>query len=75
MFLILQDVISYGCGGDMMFEYKFLIYYYEDKLKWQEIVKVIVVVVQICQIIKVIVFKNFVNLLDCEGDCFYENLL
>lgn len=37
---VLKDVISYGCGGDMMSEYKSLIYYHEDKPKWQETVKV-----------------------------------
>lgn len=45
MSVILQDVISYGCGGDMMSEYKSLIYYHEDKPKWQETVKVTVAVV------------------------------
>ncbi|XP_062566377.1 dedicator of cytokinesis protein 1-like isoform X2 [Saccostrea cucullata] len=37
---ILQNVISHGCGGEMMSEYKTLIYYHEDKPKWHETVKV-----------------------------------
>ncbi|XP_056005673.1 dedicator of cytokinesis protein 1-like isoform X3 [Ostrea edulis] len=37
---ILQNVISHGCGGEMMSHYKSLIYYHEDKPKWQETVKV-----------------------------------
>jgi len=36
----LQDVINPGCGGASNSEYKTLIYYHEDKPKWQEIVKV-----------------------------------
>nr|XP_022344054.1 dedicator of cytokinesis protein 1-like isoform X2 [Crassostrea virginica] len=37
---VLENVISYGCGGEMMSAYKSLIYYHEDKPKWQETVKV-----------------------------------
>ncbi|KAK3095553.1 hypothetical protein FSP39_016043 [Pinctada imbricata] len=36
----LKNVISHGCGGEMMSEYKSLIYYHEDKPKWFETVKV-----------------------------------
>lgn len=37
---VLQDVISFGCGGDMMSEYKSMVYYHEDKPKWFETFKV-----------------------------------
>ena len=40
MFAVLQDVISFGCGGDMMSEYKSMVYYHEDKPKWFETFKV-----------------------------------
>lgn len=70
--LILQDVISYGCGGDMMSEYKSLIYYHEDKPKWQETVKVTSCCLDLSD------YKgdclNLVKLSDCEGDCSHENL-
>ena len=35
-----QDVISFGCGGDMMPEYKSMVYYHEGKPKWHETFKV-----------------------------------
>ncbi|XP_070212219.1 dedicator of cytokinesis protein 1-like isoform X7 [Littorina saxatilis] len=37
---VLQDVISFGCGGDMMSEYKSMVYYHEDKPKWFETFKI-----------------------------------
>ena len=40
----LQDVISEGAGGNMTTTYKSVVYYHEDKPKWAETVKVIVLV-------------------------------
>ncbi|KAL8560337.1 hypothetical protein ACOMHN_006068 [Nucella lapillus] len=37
---VMKDVISYGCGGDMMSEYKSMVYYHEDKPKWYETFKI-----------------------------------
>ncbi|XP_076471351.1 dedicator of cytokinesis protein 1-like isoform X3 [Babylonia areolata] len=37
---VMKEVISYGCGGEMMSEYKSMVYYHEDKPKWFEIFKI-----------------------------------
>ncbi|KAI0221767.1 Dedicator of cytokinesis protein 1 [Lamellibrachia satsuma] len=37
---VLQNVISEGAGGDMVSEYKTVVYYHDDKPKWCETVKV-----------------------------------
>jgi dedicator of cytokinesis protein 1 len=34
-------VISEGAGGDMVSQYRFVVYYHEDKPKWFETVKVL----------------------------------
>ncbi|XP_021375284.1 dedicator of cytokinesis protein 1-like isoform X4 [Mizuhopecten yessoensis] len=36
----LKAVISHGCGGELMTEYRTMVYYHEDKPKWYETVKV-----------------------------------
>ena len=38
--IIVQEVINFGCGGDMMSEYKSMVYYHEDNPKWFETFKV-----------------------------------
>ena len=36
----MQNVISEGAGGDMVTQFKSIIYYHEDKPRWYETVKV-----------------------------------